>query len=204
MDKLLFKRILVGALTLLALVYVAYLLISANFDMYPTENAVQVTVTDKIQSNAVIIRDENILENSQSGVLSYSVADGEAVNANGEIAVAKPHRAEKHVGIERNAVVRRQLFVMMPREAVRASHQHAAIIFAQRRDIRVACQFDGPERIRLQRIEPVLLAPLDKDMDTVRLHVVGHLNIVRIAQTNQFHGRLVERNDLRKTAAAAC
>ena len=63
MDKLLFKRILVAALTLLALVYVAYLLISANFDMYPTENAIQVTVTDKIQSNAFIIRDENILDN---------------------------------------------------------------------------------------------------------------------------------------------
>ena len=35
MDKLLFKRILVAALTVLALVYVAYLLISAQFDMYP-------------------------------------------------------------------------------------------------------------------------------------------------------------------------
>ena len=40
MDKLLFKRILVAALTILALIYVTYLLISANFDMYPTENAV--------------------------------------------------------------------------------------------------------------------------------------------------------------------
>ena len=86
MDKLLFKRILVAALTLLAIVYVAYLLISANFDMYPTENAVQTTVTDKIYSNAFIIRDENLIENTAKGVLSYSVANGEAVNANGEIA----------------------------------------------------------------------------------------------------------------------
>ena len=39
MDKLLFKRILVASLTILALIYVAYLFISANFDMYPTENA---------------------------------------------------------------------------------------------------------------------------------------------------------------------
>ena len=86
MDKLLFKRILVAALTLLAVVYVAYLLISANFDIYPTENAVQTTVTDKIYSNAFIIRDENLIENTAQGVLSYSVANGEAVNANGEIA----------------------------------------------------------------------------------------------------------------------
>ena len=76
MDKLLFKRILVAALTLLALVYVAYLLISANFNMYPTENAVQATVTDRILTNAYIIRDEHIIENNSEGVLSYSVANG--------------------------------------------------------------------------------------------------------------------------------
>ncbi|MBQ1506828.1 MAG: hypothetical protein IIZ36_00175, partial [Ruminococcus sp.] len=86
MDKLLFKRILVAALTLLAIIYVAYLLISANFDMYPTENAIQATVTDRISSDAFIIRDENLIENSAKGVLSYSVANGEAVNADGEIA----------------------------------------------------------------------------------------------------------------------
>lgn len=86
MDKLLFKRILVAALTILAVVYVAYLLISANFDMYPTENAVQATVTDKIYSNGFIIRDENIIQNTSNGVLSYSLLDGDTVNAKGEIA----------------------------------------------------------------------------------------------------------------------
>ena len=86
MDKLLFKRILVSALTILALIYVAYLLISANFDMYPTENAVQTTVTNKIFTNAFIIRDENVIENNTSGVLSYSCYEGEEVKAGGEIA----------------------------------------------------------------------------------------------------------------------
>ena len=86
MDKLLFKRILVAALTLLAIVYVAYLLISANFEMYPTENAVRTTVKDTIRSTAFIIRDEYLIENTSQGVLSYSVSNGEAVNAKGEIA----------------------------------------------------------------------------------------------------------------------
>lgn len=86
MDKLLFKRILVAALTVLALVYVAYLLISANFDMYPTENAVRVTVTDNIFSNGFIIRDETIIPKDSSGILSYSCANGDTVNANGVIA----------------------------------------------------------------------------------------------------------------------
>lgn len=86
MDKLLFKRILVSALTILALIYVAYLLISANFDMYPTENAVQTTVTNKIFTNAFIIRDENVITNNTTGVLSYSCYEGEEVKAGGEIA----------------------------------------------------------------------------------------------------------------------
>lgn len=86
MDKLLFKRILIAALSVLAVIYVVYLLVSSNFDMYPTENAVQVTVTDTIYSEGFIIRDETLIDNSSSGVLSYSLSDGEAVKANGEIA----------------------------------------------------------------------------------------------------------------------
>ena len=86
MDKLLFKRILVAALTILALVYVTYLLISANFDMYPTENAVQASVTDSINTDGFVIRDEVLIENNSSGVLSYSVSDGDNVQVKSEIA----------------------------------------------------------------------------------------------------------------------
>ncbi len=86
MDKLLFKRILIAVLSILAVVYVVYLLVSSNFDMYPTENAVHVTVNDTIHSNGFIIRDETVIENSSRGVLSYSLSDGEAVKSSGEIA----------------------------------------------------------------------------------------------------------------------
>ena len=86
MDKLLFKRILIAVLSILALVYVIYLFASANFSMVATENAVQTTVTDKIYANAFIIRDETILNNNSSGVLSYSLNNGDEVGVNGEIA----------------------------------------------------------------------------------------------------------------------
>lgn len=86
MDKLLFKRILVAALTILALVYVTYLLLRSNFDMYPTENAVAATVTATIGSNGFVIRDETIIENNSNGVLSYTVSNGEAVEADSTIA----------------------------------------------------------------------------------------------------------------------
>lgn len=86
MDKLLFKRILIAAISILAAVYVAYLLISTNFKIYPTENAVETTVTDKIYSNAFIIRDETYIYNNTSKVLSYVVNDGDEVGIKGEIA----------------------------------------------------------------------------------------------------------------------
>ena len=108
MDKLLFKRILVAALTLLALVYVAYLLISANFNMYPTENAVQATVTDRILTNAYIIRDEHIIENNSEGVLSYSVSNGEAVNAGGEIAKSYSNEEDAVANTRADSLVKKK------------------------------------------------------------------------------------------------
>ncbi len=86
MDKLLFKRILVAALTVLALIYVTYLLIRSNFDMYPTENAVAATVTDSISTEGYIIRDETLIQNTAQGVLSYTVSNSAAVEANSVIA----------------------------------------------------------------------------------------------------------------------
>ena len=79
MDKLLFRRILVAGLTALAIIYVVYLLLSANFNVVPTENAEQVTVTDKIYSNGYIIRDETYVKNTSGGVVSYNVDDGDEV-----------------------------------------------------------------------------------------------------------------------------
>ena len=86
MDKLLFKRILIGGLTLLAVIYVVYLLLNINFGVYPTENAVEVSVTDKIYTNAVIIRDETYVKNNSAGVVSYTVEDGEEVQSGGTVA----------------------------------------------------------------------------------------------------------------------
>ncbi len=86
MDKLLFRRILVAVLTVLAVVYVVYLLVSSNFEMYVTENAVEETVIDTIHSDGFIIRDETVIDIPSTGVLSYSLSNGEAVKAGGEIA----------------------------------------------------------------------------------------------------------------------
>lgn len=86
MDKLLFRKILVAGLTVLAIIYVVYLLLSANFNVVPTENAEQITVTDKIYSNGYIIRDETYINNNSDGVVSYAVDDGDEVKKGGCVA----------------------------------------------------------------------------------------------------------------------
>lgn len=94
MDKLLFRRILVTVLSVLAIIYAVYLLLSANFKMVATENAVKVTVTNTIYSDGFIIRDESFVNNNSSGVLSYSLNDGEAVKVGGEIAKVYSNEAD--------------------------------------------------------------------------------------------------------------
>lgn len=86
MDKLLFKKILVAGLTVLAIIYVIYLLLTANFNVLPTENAEQVTVSDKIYTNCYIIRDETYVNNTSGGVVSYNVNDGDEVQKGGNVA----------------------------------------------------------------------------------------------------------------------
>lgn len=104
MDKLLFRRILVAALSVLAIIYVAYLLISSNFEIYPTENVTQATVTDKIYTNAYIIRDETVINNDTSGVLSYTVSDSEEVKSDGEIAKVYSNESDAAAQSKANAL----------------------------------------------------------------------------------------------------
>lgn len=101
MDKLLFKRILIAALSVLAVVYVCYLLLSANFNVYPTENAVETTITDKIYTDAFILRDEAYITNTTNGVLSYTVDNGDEVNEGG--VVAKVYSSEKDAAAQTKA-----------------------------------------------------------------------------------------------------
>ena len=107
MDKLLFKRILVAALTILALVYVTYLLISANFEMYPTENAVMATVNNSISADGIIIRDETIIPNNSSGILSYTVGNGDAVEANRCIANVYSNQSDAVTNSQADALQKR-------------------------------------------------------------------------------------------------
>lgn len=94
MDKLLFKRILVSSLTALIVIYVIYLFVSANFNVLQTENATQMTVTDKIYSTGFIVRDEQYITNDKSGYIAYELKDGDDIEADGIVAKIYPNSTD--------------------------------------------------------------------------------------------------------------
>lgn len=81
MDKLLFKRIIIGLLSVCIVAYVVFLFVSANFtNSVETEEAVSSTVSDVIHAKAFIVREESYINNDENGVLSYNVEDGDNVS----------------------------------------------------------------------------------------------------------------------------
>lgn len=75
-----------AVLTFLLLVYVGYQVYLSNHKGIVTETAMYGTVSDTLQARGFAIRDEKVITDSYSGVLSYRVADGTRVSKGGVIA----------------------------------------------------------------------------------------------------------------------
>lgn len=74
------------ALAVLLLVYVGYQGYMATHKSLKTETAMYGQVSDVLQTRGFVIRNETVIDESYSGVLSYRVADGSRVAKNGVIA----------------------------------------------------------------------------------------------------------------------
>lgn len=87
MDKLLFKRIIIAILSVLIIAYIAYLIVSSNITKaVDVEDAVYNVVSDVINTEGYIIRKENYINDTGSGVLSFNVNDGENISVGQPIA----------------------------------------------------------------------------------------------------------------------
>ena len=78
----------VGALllALLVLLYVGYQAYQATHQSIKTETAMYGEASEVLQAQGFVIRDETVINESVDGVMSYRVADGARVSANGVIA----------------------------------------------------------------------------------------------------------------------
>lgn len=83
------QRIFVGVSVALVFIFIVFIFVTTNFmgsDSIVTETAYKTTVSDTISTSGFVIRDEEYIDNTSTGVLAYQVTDGDKVTANGTIA----------------------------------------------------------------------------------------------------------------------
>ena len=91
-------RVVAGVSIALVLVFVIFLFITTNFlgnNLLVTETAYRAVAYDVVKTTATVVRDEVYIPASASGVLVYSVTDGDKITANGTIATA--YRSDEDV-----------------------------------------------------------------------------------------------------------
>ena len=86
-------------LALLVLVYVGYQAYLATHRSIQTETAMYGEASDVLQAQGFVIRNESVIDETYSGVLSYRVADGTRVSQGGVI--ADVYASEEDVTIHR-------------------------------------------------------------------------------------------------------
>lgn len=86
MSNTVVKRIFSFVLTALVLAYVGYLFYSSNFTLSKTEIVYSITVEDTIDTIGIAVRDETVITDKGSGVISYAIDDGDKVNNGGIVA----------------------------------------------------------------------------------------------------------------------
>lgn len=81
-----FRRISATLLGILIIIYIWHQVYSVYFEGTSTQTALYSQIDDTIEINAWVVREEVVIENTQSGVLSYEISDGERVTKNSAIA----------------------------------------------------------------------------------------------------------------------
>ena len=90
MNNPLIRKIGATAVAVLLLIYVGYQVYLSQYTGLKTEAATYSTVSESIDTTGFIIRDEEVISSSYSGVLNYTVDDGEKVAEGGAFAEIYP------------------------------------------------------------------------------------------------------------------
>lgn len=80
------KRIITIIIVVLLLVFIGYQIWRANHSSVVTETAAYASISDTIQAEGVIIRDETLVQQNTAGVITYHISDGTKIAKDGLIA----------------------------------------------------------------------------------------------------------------------
>ncbi len=105
------KRTVIVIITVLLLVFIGYQIWRANHSSVVTETATYASISDTIQAQGVIIRDETLVRQNTAGVIMYNVSDGTKIAKDGVIASVYD-TAEDVAAQQQRAQLQEQLAVL--------------------------------------------------------------------------------------------
>ena len=79
-------RVIAALVILFTLTYFSMVVYTSNFTMLETEQADFYELNDSVEVEATALRSEEYITNTKKGIISYTVEDGEKVNAGGTVA----------------------------------------------------------------------------------------------------------------------
>ncbi len=80
------KKIIFMIILIFASAYILYQIYVSNFTKVKTQPVTYTSLSDSIQSESFIVRDEVFINNNSNGVMSYLLEDGEKVAKDGTVA----------------------------------------------------------------------------------------------------------------------
>lgn len=82
MDRSKVKQLIITLIAVFIILYVLLVFLSSVFDLsgIKTEIAVEMTASQLFHKRAIILRDEILVKNTESGVVSFAVSDGDQVS----------------------------------------------------------------------------------------------------------------------------
>lgn len=82
------KKIIISTICVLISAYIIYVFVNSVFDLkgVETEVATQITATDSLYKDAIIVRNEKLVKKDTDGIISFSCDDGDKVAKNQKVA----------------------------------------------------------------------------------------------------------------------
>lgn len=119
--KYVLKRICIGLLSLVIIVYVAYQGYVRINDPYTTEIVFRYSVSDSLSANGIILRDEYLLKSADGKAVDYLFDDGERVAKNAT--VAKLYNSKSEIG-DKNAIESLEADLELLEQSAKASSDY--------------------------------------------------------------------------------
>ena len=144
------KRIITIIIVVLLLVFIGYQIWRANHSSVVTETATYASISDTIQAEGVIIRNETLVQQNTAGVITYNVSDGTKIAKDSLIATVYD-TAEDATTQQRREQLESQLATLQELNSARTTTTYSAKLLTISRQTAISSRDSGQTILILKR-----------------------------------------------------